>query len=43
MAVREWLNKISYTLLQGNLDQEASEVVRLFLKFEITELTRCMM
>ena len=27
MAVREWLNKISYTLLQGNLDQEASEVV----------------
>ena len=22
MAVREWLGKISYTLLQGNLDQE---------------------
>ena len=27
MAVREWLGKISYTLLQGNLDQEVTEVI----------------
>ncbi|MFR1833007.1 MAG: UDP-N-acetylmuramoyl-L-alanyl-D-glutamate--2,6-diaminopimelate ligase [Lachnospiraceae bacterium] len=27
MAVREWLEKISYTLLQGNLDEEVTEVI----------------
>ena len=27
MAVRDWLNEISYTLLQGSLEEEVTEVI----------------